>query len=49
VFDRLNALGRTIVVITHEDDVARHAHRTVRVSDGRIVSDTALSSAWAVR
>jgi putative ABC transport system ATP-binding protein len=49
VFDRLNALGRTIVVITHEDDVARHAHRTVRVSDGRIVSDTALSSAWAAR
>jgi putative ABC transport system ATP-binding protein len=49
VFDRLNALGRTIVVITHEDDVARHAQRTVRVSDGRIVSDTALSSAWAAR
>jgi putative ABC transport system ATP-binding protein len=49
VFDRLNALGRTIVVITHEYDVARHAQRTVRVSDGRIVSDTALSSAWAAR
>ncbi|MCG3748988.1 MULTISPECIES: ABC transporter ATP-binding protein [Amycolatopsis] len=39
VFDRLNALGRTVVVITHEDEVARHAHRVVRVSDGRIVSD----------
>ncbi|MFF4592568.1 ABC transporter ATP-binding protein [Amycolatopsis sp. CA-161197] len=39
VFDRLNALGRTIVVITHEDEVAEHAHRVVRVSDGRIVSD----------
>jgi putative ABC transport system ATP-binding protein len=49
VFDRLHALGRTIVVITHEDDVARHAQRTVRVSDGRIVSDTALSTAWAAR
>jgi putative ABC transport system ATP-binding protein len=49
VFDRLNALGRTIVVITHEDDVARHAQRTVRVSDGRIVSDTALQGAWAAR
>jgi putative ABC transport system ATP-binding protein len=49
VFDRLNALGRTIVVITHEDDVARHAQRTVRVTDGRIVSDTALQGAWAAR
>ncbi|WP_409461579.1 ABC transporter ATP-binding protein [Amycolatopsis sp. GA6-003] len=41
VFDRLNALGRTVVVITHEDEVAQHAHRVVRVSDGRIVSDEA--------
>jgi putative ABC transport system ATP-binding protein len=41
VFDRLNQIGRTIVVITHEDDVAAHAARTVRVSDGQIVEDTA--------
>jgi putative ABC transport system ATP-binding protein len=39
VFDRLNALGRTVVMITHEDEVAAHAHRVIRVSDGRIVSD----------
>ncbi|MFD8497146.1 ABC transporter ATP-binding protein [Amycolatopsis sp. NPDC059657] len=39
VFDRLNAMGRTVVVITHEDEVAEHAHRVIRVSDGVIVSD----------
>ncbi len=39
VFDRLNAAGRTIVVITHEEDVAAHAKRAIRVSDGQIVDD----------
>lgn len=37
--DELNDAGRTIVLITHEDDVAAHARRIVRVSDGQIVSD----------
>ncbi|TWP53835.1 ABC transporter ATP-binding protein [Lentzea tibetensis] len=36
IFDRLNASGRTVVLITHEDDVAAHATRTVRVVDGRV-------------
>jgi putative ABC transport system ATP-binding protein len=39
VLDRLNRGGRTIVLITHEDDVARHAHRLIRLVDGRIVQD----------
>jgi len=39
VFDRLNALGRTVVMITHEDEVAAHAHRVIRVDDGLIVAD----------
>jgi len=41
VFDRLNRSGRTIVVITHEDHVASHAARIVRVADGQIIEDTA--------
>ena len=39
VFARLNAEGRTIVLITHESDVAARARRVVRLSDGRVVSD----------
>ena len=37
--DELNDAGRTIVLITHEDEVAAHARRVVRVSDGEIVAD----------
>ncbi|WP_427893058.1 ABC transporter ATP-binding protein [Kribbella sp. GL6] len=39
MFDDLHAQGRTIVVITHEHEVAARARRLVTVSDGRIVSD----------
>jgi putative ABC transport system ATP-binding protein len=39
IFDRLNADGRTVVLITHESDVAARARRVVRLSDGRVVSD----------
>jgi putative ABC transport system ATP-binding protein len=44
VLDRLSASGRTIVLITHEDDVARHAKRVVRLVDGRIVEDRRTAS-----
>jgi putative ABC transport system ATP-binding protein len=39
LFDALNAEGRTVIVITHEDEVARRARRLIRVADGRIVAD----------
>ena len=35
----LNEAGRTIVIITHEDDVASFATRVVRLDDGRVISD----------
>ncbi len=43
LFDQLNYTGRTIVLITHEEDIAAHAKRVVRLVDGLIVEDTRLS------
>jgi len=39
LFDDLNVVGRTLVVITHEEEVAAHAKRVLRMFDGRISSD----------
>ena len=39
LFDQLNQRGNTIVVVTHEDDIAHHARRIVKLMDGKIVFD----------
>jgi putative ABC transport system ATP-binding protein len=39
LFDRLHAAGNTIVLVTHESDVASHAHRTIQIRDGQVEHD----------
>ncbi len=39
LFVELHEAGQTIIIVTHEDDIARYAHRIVRVLDGYIVED----------
>ncbi len=39
LFDALHAEGQTLIIVTHEPDIAAHCRRAVRLSDGRIVSD----------
>jgi putative ABC transport system ATP-binding protein len=40
ILERLSDEGRTIILITHEREVAAHADRVIHLSDGHIVSDT---------
>lgn len=39
MLDSLHASGQTIILVTHEDNIADHAHRTIRLRDGKIESD----------
>lgn len=40
VFENLNRRGKTIILVTHERDVAAHAHRVLTIRDGLVASDT---------
>jgi putative ABC transport system ATP-binding protein len=39
LFEEIHRKGNTVIVVTHEEDIARHAHRIVRIKDGMIDSD----------
>jgi putative ABC transport system ATP-binding protein len=39
LFDEIHANGNTVILVTHEEDIAKHAHRIIRLKDGLIESD----------
>lgn len=39
LFDEIHANGNTVIVVTHEEDIAAHAHRIIRLIDGQVASD----------
>jgi putative ABC transport system ATP-binding protein len=39
LFEKIHKQGNTIILVTHEEDIAQHAHRIVRLKDGLIESD----------
>jgi putative ABC transport system ATP-binding protein len=39
LFDEIHKKGNTVILVTHEEDVAKHAHRIIRLRDGLIESD----------
>ncbi len=42
LFDDIHAAGNTVIIVTHEEEVAQHAHRVIRLRDGMVESDTRL-------
>ena len=39
LFDEIHAQGNTVILVTHEEDIAEHAHRIIRLKDGEVYSD----------
>lgn len=44
LFDELHSEGQTLIVVTHEDEIAQHCHRVVEMKDGSIANDSGPSS-----
>lgn len=47
LFDEIHQRGNTIILVTHEEDIARHAQRIIRLRDGMIESDTVQNKQYA--
>jgi len=47
VFDRLHSNGNTIILVTHEPDIAAYAHRVIHIRDGQVEKDVAGAAAGA--
>jgi putative ABC transport system ATP-binding protein len=45
IFDALHRAGNTIILVTHEPEIARRAHRVIRLRDGLVESDEVISTA----
>lgn len=39
LFDEIHSAGNTVILVTHEEDIAKHAHRIIRLRDGMVESD----------
>ncbi len=49
LFEELHQQGNTIILVTHEEDIAEHAHRIIRLRDGKIESDETGGKAGKIR
>ena len=49
IFDKIHSEGNTVILVTHEEDIAHYAHRIIRLKDGLIESDNLRQETFAVR
>ena len=49
LFRQIHAEGQTVIIVTHEDEVAAHCHRVVRLRDGYVLSDLPIAQDIAAR
>jgi putative ABC transport system ATP-binding protein len=49
LFDTLHAEGQTVIIVTHEPDIAAHCRRAVRLADGKVLSDVVNNERHAFR